>query len=87
MRRPAFDAWGESVNLASRLEGHAAPGAILISESAFWRLRPHYDIETEGDADLKGIGHAKIYRLKGPKLEASAEPGPVDPVTLAWSRI
>jgi adenylate cyclase len=65
VRRPAFDCWGESVNLAARLESRAAPGSILISESAYWRLRPMYDIEAQDDMDLKGIGTTRVYRLVG----------------------
>ena len=64
--RPAFDCWGESVNLASRIEHHATPGTILISESAYWRLRPTFEIEPQADTQLKGIGTAKVYRLVGP---------------------
>lgn len=73
VRRPAFDCWGESVNLASRLESRAAPGTILISESAYWRLRPMYEIETQDDMELKGIGTAKVYRLVGRKAQAIAD--------------
>lgn len=69
--RPAFDCWGESVNLASRIEGRAAPGTILLSESAYWRLRGSFEIEAEADADLKGIGMAKVYRLVGPRAVAA----------------
>jgi class 3 adenylate cyclase len=63
--RPAFDCWGESVNLASRIEGRATPGSIFLSESAYWRLRGSFEIEAEGDVDLKGIGLSRIYRLVG----------------------
>lgn len=66
-RRPAFDCWGESVNLASRLESHAPQGEILISESAYWRLRNLYDLEEMDDLDLKGIGTTKAFLLKGRK--------------------
>ena len=73
VRRPAFDCWGESVNLAARLEGSAEPGTILISESAYWRLRPLYEIEARDEIDLKGIGKAKVYRLKAPRAEPATE--------------
>lgn len=63
VKRPAYDAWGEGVNLASRIEGRAVPGTILVSESAFWRLRPGFELEPEPDMELKGIGKAKVYQL------------------------
>jgi adenylate cyclase len=79
VRRPAFDCWGEAVNLASRLESRAEPGTILISESAYWRLRPIYEIEPQQDLELKGIGFAKVYLLKGTRAEriATIEHAPV----------
>lgn len=64
--RPAFDCWGESVNLASRIEGHAQPGTILVSENAYWRLRAAFAMEPQADTELKGIGRAKVFRLVGP---------------------
>jgi adenylate cyclase len=63
VKRPAFDVWGESVNFASRLEGRAEPGTILISENAHWRLHSTYESEIQGEIDLKGFGASKVYRL------------------------
>jgi class 3 adenylate cyclase len=88
MRHPAFDCWGDSVNLASRLEGRAPAGSILISESACWRLRPLYDVEPEGDVELKGMGLAKVYRLIGRRAEPDTDAAQSkDLADLAWSRI
>jgi class 3 adenylate cyclase len=88
LRRPAFDCWGDAVNLASRLEGRAPAGTILISESAYWRLRPLYEIETEGDVELKNMGSAKVYRLKSRRAQPAPEAaGATDLETLAWNRI
>jgi adenylate cyclase len=69
-RKPAFDCWGESVNLASRLESKAPQGEILISESTYWRLRNLYELEEVDDLDLKGIGTTKAFLLKGRKASA-----------------
>jgi class 3 adenylate cyclase len=61
--RPAFDCWGDTVNLASRLEHAASPGSVLISESAYRILRDYYRVEIQEDIQLKGIGLAKVYLL------------------------
>lgn len=61
--RPAFDCWGQAVNLASRLESAAAPGAILLSEQAWERLREHCPTRVHDEVQLKGIGLAKVYEL------------------------
>lgn len=80
--RPAFDVWGESVNFASRLEGKAEPGTILISENAHWRLRLAYKTEIQGEIDLKGFGASKAYRLIGRRSDRLL-PGEEDPETFS----
>lgn len=63
-RRPAFDCWGEAVNLASRLESNAPRGEILVSESAHVRLKERFTLEpVANELELKGIGLTKAYRL------------------------
>ena len=62
--RPAFDCWGEAVNLASRLETASQPGAVLMSESAYQLLRDAFPIEQPGTVQLKGIGEANVYLLR-----------------------
>ncbi len=73
--RPAFDCWGEAVNLASRLESSASPGGVQISESAYQRLRTRYPIEVHREIDLKGIGLTTVYLLL-PPVPASAQAAP-----------
>ena len=71
--RPAFDCWGESVNLASRLESNATPGAVLISENAWRLLRDRHVTEVREAVDLKGIGRTRVYLLR-PPVEAHGLP-------------
>jgi adenylate cyclase len=61
--RPAFDCWGEAVNLASRLESAAGPGAVLISEPAWHLLKGRYHTEVLEQVTLKGIGTTKVFVL------------------------
>jgi adenylate cyclase len=75
-RRPAFDCWGESVNLASRLESKAPKGEILVSESAYWRLKDQYELVEVSELDLKGIGFTRAYILKGRKDQAQIRRAP-----------
>jgi adenylate cyclase len=64
VQRPAFDCWGEAVNLAARLERKAPPGEILVSESAYWRLRRSFRVDPFETLDLKGIGQTNAYLLR-----------------------
>ena len=65
--RPAFDCWGEAVNLAARLESSARAGDILLSERADTVLRAtlgeRYRSEPLPAVALKGIGATSVFRL------------------------
>ncbi|MCL5023832.1 MAG: adenylate/guanylate cyclase domain-containing protein [Nitrospirae bacterium] len=41
-KTPHLDIWGETVNLASRMESTGMPGQIQVSESTYWRLWTQY---------------------------------------------
>jgi adenylate cyclase len=71
VQRPVFDCWGESVNLAARLESKAPLREILVSESTYWRLKQKFDVAFFNDITLKGIGRTKSYCLKGRHPKAS----------------
>jgi adenylate cyclase len=59
----AYDVWGDTVNLASRLESRAVPGTIAISASTLKALGGRFSVEPVGTAELKGIGSVDIWRL------------------------
>ena len=63
IKKPAFDCWGDAVNMASRLETASAPGAVLISETAHARLQGAFRVELAPPVDLKGIGVSKVWLL------------------------
>lgn len=61
--RPAYDCWGDAVNVASRLESSATAGSIHISEQAFWRLHADFVIEKHQEMEIKGMGVTTTYAL------------------------
>lgn len=63
-QRPRFDCWGETVNIASRLESFASASKIYISESTFWRLKPKFNMSYVDEYNMKGIGKTVIYELE-----------------------
>lgn len=69
-RVPIFDLWGETVNIASRLEAEGVPGAIQVSESTFWRLRGQYEFQERGLLKLKHGLTVSAYLLTGRKVAA-----------------
>jgi adenylate cyclase len=63
----SYDLWGDTVNIASRMETHGLPGEIQVSEAAYRRLCDRYEFTDRGEIDLKGKGRRPAYLLVGPK--------------------
>lgn len=64
-KTPHLDIWGETVNLASRMESSGMPGQIQVAESTYWRLHNKYRFENPKEIDVKGFGPVKTYSLGG----------------------
>jgi class 3 adenylate cyclase len=64
-----YDLWGDPVNTASRMESHALPGTIQITERAYDRLRERYELRPRGRIKVKGKGSMSPYFLIGPRKE------------------
>jgi adenylate cyclase len=62
----SYDLWGDTVNTASRMESHAAPGTIQVSPGAYARLRDRYELRPRGTIEIKGKGAMRPYSLLGP---------------------
>lgn len=62
--RLAYDYWGDTMNIASRIEGIAAPNGIAVSTATFHQTSAHEDYHPPETLTLKGIGEIQIYRLK-----------------------
>ena len=61
----SYDLWGDTVNVASRMESHGVPGEIQISESTYDLLRTQYQVEDRGEIKIKGKALMRCYLLKG----------------------
>ena len=55
-RKFAYDLWGDTVNVASRLEANCEPGRILVSEATAQSLEADYDLGAPCTVELKGKG-------------------------------
>ncbi len=61
-----YTAIGDSVNMAQRLQGHAAPGQILLNHAAFERVREHVQGRELGLVHLKGHSEQDwVYEVVG----------------------
>jgi class 3 adenylate cyclase len=64
-RKLAYDVWGDTVNLASRLEEHAAPGEILVSEPTASAVMDRFAFGPVRILDIKGKGPTPARALLG----------------------
>ena len=62
-----YDLWGDTVNVASRITGEAAPSAIHLDELTFRRLRHQFEFADPQTLYFKGKGQMTIHRLVGRK--------------------
>ena len=64
-QRFAYDLWGDTVNLASRLEKNAGPGHFLVSESTAGELTDRYEFGPPETLEVKGKGPTTVRVLLG----------------------
>lgn len=62
--RMAYDYWGETMNIASRIEGAAQPDGIAVSEATMLRARGARRFAEPETMLLKGVGEMAVYRLE-----------------------
>jgi adenylate cyclase len=60
-----YDLWGDTVNVASRMESHGLPDQIQVTEPVYDRLKNDFEFERRGLIDVKGKGPTMTYLLVG----------------------
>jgi len=60
-----YDLWGDTVNTASRMESHGAPGRIHVTARTRDRLADSFEMECRGEIQIKGKGSMTTYFLLG----------------------
>jgi TolB-like protein/Tfp pilus assembly protein PilF len=83
---------GDGVNIAARLEGVASPGAICLSEQAYWQVKGRLDLKVTdlGATHLKNIAepiHVYSLEVGQPAQAKPTKPAePVTPAAPAWQK-
>lgn len=67
LKRFIYDLWGDTVNIASRMESHGMTGCIQITAATYDLLRDKYYFEKRGTIQVKGKGYMTTYLLLGRK--------------------
>jgi class 3 adenylate cyclase len=66
-RKFAYDVWGDTVNIAARMEQSGEPGGINISESVYQMVKDDFDVIYRGEIEAKNKGRMKMYFVTGEK--------------------
>jgi adenylate cyclase len=64
-RKFAYDVWGSTVNIASRMESHGVPGRVHVSRAVAQRLDGKFRLTPRGPLDVKGAGLMETFFLDG----------------------
>jgi adenylate cyclase len=64
-RRFLYDLWGDTVNMASRMESHGTPDTIQITRSTWELLAEDFETHSRGLVDVKGKGEVETWVLVG----------------------
>ena len=61
----AYDIWGDTVNIASRMESNSEPGKVNISDNTYQLIKDQYQCSYRGEIDAKNRGMMKMYFVEG----------------------
>ncbi|MCS6813599.1 MAG: PAS domain S-box protein [Cyanobacteria bacterium] len=64
-RKFTYDLWGDTVNVASRMESQGEASRIQVTQAVYDRLHKRYKLEERGQIDVKGKGVMTTYWLLG----------------------
>lgn len=87
INKQIYDVWGDTVNIASRMEKYGEPGRIHISGATRALLGDRYRLECRGQIEIKGKGKMQTYFLErhrsSHELGITGVSGQVQPELLA----
>ena len=67
----SYDIWGDTVNLASRMESSGEPGKVNISQDTYQCVKDFFDCEPRGKVVAKNKGEMDMYFVSGIKPDLS----------------
>ena len=59
-----YDLWGDTVNLASRMEAGGIPDSIQVTQAVYERLKNQFAFEPRGSIEVKGKGSVEAWLLR-----------------------
>ncbi|MBE9184323.1 CHASE domain-containing protein [Microcoleus sp. LEGE 07076] len=69
LKKFIYDLWGDTVNIASRMESHGITGCIQVTAETYEVLKDKYTFQKRGAIQIKGKGYMITYLLTGKKYD------------------
>jgi class 3 adenylate cyclase len=63
-KKYAYDIWGSTVNIASRMESNGEPGKVNISSAAYELVKDYYQCKYRCKISAKNIGEIDMYFIE-----------------------
>jgi adenylate cyclase len=79
-----YDIWGNTVNVAERVEAAGVPGRITVSEATWQHIKGRFETEPRGAVEVKHKGLVNMYFLNRVKPELSSDPAGTMPNDRFW---
>ena len=70
-KKYAYDIWGGTVNIASRMESNGEPGKVNISSAVYDLIKDKYECTYRGKISAKNIGEIDMYFLEGETITSN----------------
>ncbi len=64
-----YDLWGDTVNIASRMESHSIAGCIQVTDVTYQILKNKFQFDPQRTIEIKGKGEMTTYFLTGRKAQ------------------
>jgi class 3 adenylate cyclase len=64
-RKFSYDVWGDTVNVASRMESHGVPGKVQVSRETYELIKDDFLCEPRGEIAVKGKGAMEAWVVNG----------------------
>lgn len=73
IKKFAYDIWGDTVNIASRMESHSEIGKVNISENTYALVKDEFPCEYRGEVEVKNNRLLKMYYVERRKENMEQE--------------
>lgn len=68
VRKFAYDIWGDTVNVAARMENNCEPGRVNLSQTTFELVRYQFDCDYRGPVPVKNKGMLGMYYVQKERI-------------------